>query len=258
MKNKQIKTPISLKQILLFSGLIIFVLGIVTYIVAKYTYDDADRNARESIFSNNRQLAAVTENAIDEVVNSSYLLFEAEEKIKDKSQGQLLVNSFFASNENVIFILSSSTGLKINSKTDVTDKLGSAKFEKPAKSKVEFKNFSDVIGIPSLLVSYTYGNENALKYGYVCIKTDYLAGNMNGMSFILDKDSNILINSDYSDKRNTFDIAKDYISEIEKSSLENTMKFVKDKNKDNEYFICVHKMKNDVYAVSIIFAKHIF
>lgn len=262
MKNKQIKVPISLKQILLFSGLIIFVLGFITFIVASFTYGNATRDAQVDVFNVNFQVAKNTERAIDEVVNGSHLLFEAQEESKNKLYNEKLIQSFFQSNENVIFIFGGMSGFRINPKLEdnVLNNIDTVKFEKPALSEIEFKNYSDVIGIPSLLISYAYGNENNLKYAYVCIKTDYLTESMNGSSFILDSDTNILISSDYFDNEQISEIVKNYVSEFaSQSNFDNKMEFVKDeKNKDSNYFISVNKMKNNIYSVTIIFSKFIF
>lgn len=262
MKNKQIKVPISLKQILLFSGLIIFVLGFITFIVASFTYDNATRDAQVDVFNVNFQVAKNTERAIDEVVNGSHLLFEAQEESKNKLYNEKLIQSFFQSNENVIFIFGGMSGFRINPKLEdnVLNNIDTVKFEKPALSEIEFKNYSEEIGIPSLLISYAYGNEKNLKYAYVCIKTDYLTESMNGSSFILDSDTNILISSDYFDNEQISEIVKNYVSEFaSQSNFDNKMEFVKDeKNKDSNYFISVNKMKNNIYSVTIIFSKYIF
>lgn len=262
MKNKQIKVPISLKQILLFSGLIIFVLGFITFIVASFTYGNATRDAQVDVFNDNFQVAKNTERAIDEVVNSSHLLFEAQGENKNKVYNENLVQSFFQSNENVIFIFGGMSGFRINPKLEenVLNNIDAVKFEKPSLSKIEFKNYSEEIGIPSLLISYAYGNEKNLKYAYVCIKTDYLIDSMNERSFILDSDTNILISSDYFDNEQISEIVKNYVSEFaSQSNFDNKMEFVKDeKNKDSNYFISVNKMKNNIYSVTIIFSKYIF
>lgn len=133
-----------------------------------FTYDNATREAQVDVFNVNFQVAKNTERAIDEVVNSSHLLFEAQGENKNKVYNENLVQSFFQSNENVIFIFGGMFGFRINPKLEdnVLNNIDAVKFEKPSLSKIEFKNYSEEIGIPSLLISYVYGNEKKFK---VCL-----------------------------------------------------------------------------------------
>lgn len=104
--SRKIKFPISLKQILLFSSLIILVLGVSTFLVSTLIRANDRVNAEENNHTINGRTANTIEIIFDDIVNNSFVLFDGTSKVSNNSEKQNLINNYFTSNENVIFISS--------------------------------------------------------------------------------------------------------------------------------------------------------
>ena len=120
MKDSKIKFPISLKHILLFSALIILVLGVSTFLVSTLVRGDDRRKAEENNHTINARTAETVQLTFSSVQNNSYILFDAVSKLNGKtaqnagSDSEQLVSDFFNVNRDVVFIFSPDTDLKIN------------------------------------------------------------------------------------------------------------------------------------------------
>lgn len=261
MANRQIKFPISLKQILLFSSLIILVLGVSTFLVSTLIRTDDRINAEENNHTINGRTASTIQILFDQVINNSYMLFDAESSIRDKNEYARLKEDYFNSNQNVIFVMGGNKAFELNPSYEWKEAFDACKqtlTEQGTLKEVEFKNYSEQTGISSILISYPYGPENNVQNGFVCIKTDFLSDIMstgaNNSSLLLDADANILINPDYDSKVKVFEEAKKYINELKDGKTDNTMSLVKEEGKDS-FFICVHALKNNLY-VSTTISEH--
>ena len=73
----KIKYPISLKQILLFSFLIILVLGVSTTLVSTLIRTDDKIKAEENNFALNGRTAQTVQSVFENFQNNSFVLFEA-------------------------------------------------------------------------------------------------------------------------------------------------------------------------------------
>ena len=73
----KIKFPISLKQILLFSFLIILVLGVSTALVSTLIRTDDRIKAEENNFALNGRTAQTVQSAFENIQSNSYVFFEA-------------------------------------------------------------------------------------------------------------------------------------------------------------------------------------
>ena len=122
MKDSKIKFPISLKHILLFSALIILVLGVSTFLVSTLVRGDDRRKAEDNNHTINARTAETVQLTFSSVQNNSYILFDAVSKLNGKnktaqvsaSDSELLVSDFFNVNRDVIFIFSPDTDFQIN------------------------------------------------------------------------------------------------------------------------------------------------
>ena len=73
----KIKYPISLKQIALFSFLIILVLGVSTALVSTLVRADDKIRAEENNLALNGRTAQTVRTSLDNIQGNSYVLFEA-------------------------------------------------------------------------------------------------------------------------------------------------------------------------------------
>lgn len=256
--SKNIKFPISLKQILLFSSLIILVLGVSTFLVSTLIRANDRVNAEENNHTINGRTANTIEIIFDDIVNNSFVLFDGTSKVSNDNEKEALIKNYFTSNENVIFISSEDTNLKINPKFDneLTAKVKKYIDDKKVSKEINYYNSSDELNIPSIVVSYQYGPKNAVKNGFVGLKTEFLSDLMstgaNNTTILIDSKCNILINPDFSDKNKTFLDAKEYVDMlINSENQDNAMSLVKKADKNN-YFISVHSINNNIFAVTTI------
>lgn len=262
--SKKIKFPISLKQILLFSSLIILVLGVSTFLVSTLIRANDRVNAEENNHTINGRTANTIEIIFDDIVNNSFVLFDGTSKVSNNSEKQNLINNYFTSNENVIFISSEDTNLKINPKFDneLSSKIKNYISDKKTSKEINYYNSTDDLSIPSIVVSYQYGPKNAVKNGFVGLKTEFLSDLMstgaNNTTILIDSKCNILINPDFSDKNKTFLDAKEYVDMlINSENQDNAMNLVKKADK-NSYFISVHSINNNIFAVTTISEKAVY
>lgn len=262
--SRKIKFPISLKQILLFSSLIILVLGVSTFLVSTLIRANDRVNAEENNHTINGRTANTIEIIFDDIVNNSFVLFDGTSKVSNNSEKQNLINNYFTSNENVIFISSEDTNLKINPKFDneLSSKIKNYISDKKTSKEINYYNSTDDLSIPSIVVSYQYGPKNAVKNGFVGLKTEFLSDLMstgaNNTTILIDSKCNILINPDFSDKNKTFLDAKEYVDMLNNSeNQDNTMNLVKKADK-NSYFISVHSINNNIFAVTTISEKAVY
>lgn len=256
--SRKIKFPISLKQILLFSSLIFLVLGVSTFLVSTLIRANDRVNAEENNHTINGRTANTIEIIFDDIVNNSFVLFDGTSKVLNDNEKEALIKNYFTSNEYVIFISSEDTNLKINPKFDneLSLKIKNYISDKKTSKEINYYNSTDDLNIPSIVVSYQYGPKNAVKNGFVGIKTEFLSDLMstgaNNTTILIDSKCNILINPDFSDKNKTFLDAKEYVDMlINSENQDNAMNLVKKADKNN-YFISVHSINNTIFAVTTI------
>ncbi len=260
MKNQKIKFPISLKQILLFSSLIIFVLGVSTFLVSSLIRRDDKIKAEENNHTINGRTATTIEIIFDNVINNSFVFFDSISKISDKTDINQLIDNYFKSNSNVIFISSSDFDLQVNPRYqgDYLHIFKNLVSENKNSKEVSFYNSTEVLQIPSVLISYKYGNKNSSKTAYICLQTSFISDLMstgsNNTSILVDTDCNILINPDFSDKRKTYENLKPLIAKIQSEKIDNVMNLLKEEN----LFVSVHTVKNNLFAVTTVSEKSVY
>ena len=110
----KIKFPISLKQILLFSFLIILVLGVSTTLISTLIRADDKIKAEENNFALNGRTAQTVEASFENIQNNSFVLFEAFSAVNSAAAKKELGDAFFRSNQDVLFVFSPETELLVN------------------------------------------------------------------------------------------------------------------------------------------------
>ena len=271
MKDSKIKFPISLKHILLFSALIILVLGVSTFLVSTLVRGDDRRKAEENNHTINARTAETVQLTFSSVQNNSYILFDAVSKLNGKnkttqasdSDSELLVSDFFNVNKDVIFIFSPDTDLQINpsysnENIEPDAVLNFIKSKNLESAKVY--NSNELLN-PSVVLFFKYGPSNVVKTAAVGLDTNALASLMstgsNNATLLVDDNTNVLINPDFESKDKKYAEAFELIDYINnKTDTDNTQNLIETLN--GKKFMAVHKIKNDLFVITTIPEKAVF
>jgi len=268
--NHKIKYPIALKHILLFSFLIILVLGLTTFLVSTLVRGDDKRKAEENNHTINARTAQTVQMAFSNVQKNSYTLFDAVSKLKasgDKSgkAAALLTDDFFRVNGDVVFILSPDTGFKVNPAfkgNGVTKKIADDFVQaRGGGSKVQYFNAKQILGIDSIIFTYKYGPSSAQKSAAVGLDTkalaDLMSSGANNATVLVDQKADILINPDYESPETNYSAAQALIDSIkDKENVDNAQSLVD--TEQGRKFISVHKAAENVFAVTSVSENSVF
>ncbi len=277
--DQKIKFPIALKHILLFSFLIILVLGLTTFLVSTLVRGDDRRKAEENNHTINARTAQTVQQTFTNAQKNSYILFDAFSKIKEpaKKGGQAsqevrasLIADFFRVNDDIIFVSSPDTNLKVN--PSFKEKIGGAAGQKKlsdflianksaASGKVRYFNARETLDIDSIIFTFQYGPLNAVKNAAVGVDTKALAALMssgaNNATILVDQNSAVLINPDYENEQKTYVAAQSLIDSIkDKEGVDNTQSLAE--TEDGRKFISVHKTKDNLYVITSVSENSVF
>lgn len=277
--DQKIKFPIALKHILLFSFLIILVLGLTTFLVSTLVRGDDRRKAEENNHTINARTAQTVQQTFTNAQKNSYILFDSISKLqdankKDAKQVQALrdslENDYFRVNDDIIFVSSPDTNLKVN--PSFKAKVGGAAGEKKlsdflianksaASGSVRYFNARETLDIDSIIFTFQYGPLNAVKNAAVGVDTKALAALMssgaNNATILVDQDSTVLINPDYESEQKTYVAAQSLIDSIkDKEGVDNTQSLAE--TEDGRKFISVHKTKDNLYVITSVSENSVF
>ena len=251
----KIRFPISLKQIILFSLLIILVLGVSTSLVSTMIRTDERIKAEENNLTLNGRTAQTLQSSFENIQNNSFVLFEALSKVSDSTYKNDLIQTFFKSNPDVLFLNSPETELALS----IEAKRYEAKLNSFLKNNNSdgVYNASEVFEKPALIFIYEYGPSNAVKKGMVGLDaqalSDLMSTGSNNATILLDKNANVIINPDYSSKEVKRNDLLPLIEELMINSAEtNTQKIV------DAVFTAVHQIQNDLFVVTSVSEKAVY
>ena len=251
----KIRFPISLKQIILFSLLIILVLGVSTSLVSTMIRTDERIKAEENNLTLNGRTAQTLQASFENIQNNSFVLFEALSKVSDSTYKNDLIQTFFKSNPDVLFLNSPETELALS----IEAKRYEAKLNSFLKNNNSdgVYNASEVFEKPALIFIYEYGPSNAVKKGMVGLDaqalSDLMSTGSNNATILLDKNANVIINPDYSSKEVKRNDLLPLIEELMINSAEtNTQKIV------DAVFTAVHQIQNDLFVVTSVSEKAVY
>ena len=251
----KIRFPISLKQIILFSLLIILVLGVSTSLVSTMIRTDERIKAEENNLTLNGRTAQTLQSSFENIQNNSFVLFEALSKVSDSTYKNDLIQTFFKSNPDVLFLNSPETELALS----IEAKRYEAKLNSFLKNNNSdgVYNASEFFEKPALIFIYEYGPSNAVKKGMVGLDaqslSDLMSTGSNNATILLDKNANVIINPDYSSKEVKRNDLLPLIEELMTNSAEtNTQKIV------DGVFTAVHQIQNDLFVVTSVSEKAVY
>ncbi len=263
----KIKYPISLKQILLFSFLIILVLGVSTTLVSTLIRSDDRIKAEENNLALNGRTAQTIESAFANIQNNSYVLFEAVSAITDSARKKEIADAFFRSNQDILFVYSQETGLLINPEAKAAEAEIKAFMKSPEsvaftsdKSAVEksvYFNASKIFDLPSIIFIYKYGPANAVQSGFVGWNVDSLCELMgtgsNNTTILVDEKANVLINPDFGSTKAVREDVLELITELHANTAETNTQSVLD-----GVFTAIHQIKDDLFVITTISEKSVY
>ena len=263
----KIKFPISLKQILLFSFLIILVLGVSTALVSTLIRADDKIKAEENNFALNGRTAQTVESSFENIQNNSFVLFEAFSTVDSEAGKKELGQAFFRSNQDVLFLSSEETGLLLSSSAEKFEEsirsfLSSSEAEplissKDPEQKTVYFNAEKIFDFPSVIFIYKYGPVNAVKSGIVGFNADSLCELMgtgsNNTTILVDSNARILVNPDFGSSSQVRKDVLNLVSELIKNSAETNSQTIVD-----GVFTAVHQIKDDLFVITTISEKSVY
>lgn len=188
-------------------------LGVSTSLVSTLIRADDRIKAEENYLALNSRTAQTIETAFENIKSNTYFLFEAFYAVNDSKQKAALAQSFFRSNQDVLFVSSEETGLLFNPSYEqfpqaVKDFLETPELKNVINStssqtnhKTAYFNSEKIFDTPSVVFVYKYGPSNSLHTGIVGFDVQFLTELMstgsNNASLLADSNAHILINPDF-------------------------------------------------------------
>ena len=270
MEHK-IKFPIALKHILLFSSLIILVLGLTTFLVSTLVRGNDRIKAEENNHTINARTAETVQIAFTNAQKNSYMLFDAILNRRMSKGGDAttfdarMLEDFFRVNGDIIFILSQDVGFKVNpafygngfTKKAVEDFV-KANSEGAA---VEYFNSKVILGLDSVIISYKYGPANAQKNAVLGLDTkalsDLMSEGSNNSTVLVDQKCRVLINPDYENRNENYFAAQTIINDIKNEpETDNAQNLVE--TEQGRKFISVHRTNDNLYVITSVSENSVY
>ncbi len=268
--EQKIKFPIALKHILLFSSLIILVLGLTTFLVSTLVRGNDRIKAEENNHTINARTAETIQISFTNAQKNSYMLFDAilNRRLdggKMEEFAARMLDDFFRVNGNIIFILGQDIGFKVNpafygkglTKKAVEDfvKAGSE------GAAVEYFNSKVILGLDSVIISYKYGPANDQKNAVLGLDTKALAELMsegaNNTTVLVDHKSRVLINPDYENRSENYYAAQPIIDEIKNEPETDNAQNLVETNQGRK-FISVHRTCDNLFVITSVSENSVY
>lgn len=256
----KIKYPISLKQILLFSFLIILVLGVSTFLVSTLIRTDDRIKAEENNFALNGRTAQTVQTIFEDIQNNSFVFIEAYSVIKNEKEKESLAEIFFRSNQDILFVSSAETALLLKASIiDYEDNVKDFLTEKESISftKPVYYNASSIFNIPAVILLFKYGSSDNIKTASIGISTESLSELMatgsNNSTFLIDSNAKILVNPDFdsteTERSEVLGLVKELLQNPEESNSQQVLDGV---------FTAVHQIKDDLFVITTISEQSVY
>ena len=244
-------------------------LGVSTSLVSTLIRADDRIKAEENNLALNSRTAQTVESAFENIKSNTYVLFEAFYAVNDSKQKDALAQSFFRSNQDILFVSSEETGLLFNPSAEqfsqaVKDFLKTPEFQNlinstssGAQHKTSYFNAEKIFDAPSVVFVYKYGPANNLHTGIVGYDvqslTELMSTGSNNASLLADSNAHILVNPDYGSKK----VLSEGIEVIIKELLENPSETNTQRVVDG-VFTAVHQIKDDLFAITTISERSVY
>lgn len=210
-RQQKVKFPIRFKLGIIFSGLIVVVLCVTTYMVSTLVRNDEQIKAEETNHTINGRTAVVVQTKLEAVENASKSYLDVIMLSSRKSWSDLF-DAFCIENPDTVFLWSPAAGMQVNADfssthADAEAQIGSwlsdnrneAMLEVLSVQTEHVYNVSDLFGIPILCLAFPYGmgSDEICLAGFSAndIVETMTTGSYN-TSFLIDEYGDVLIHSD--------------------------------------------------------------
>ncbi|MCQ2592179.1 MAG: adenylate/guanylate cyclase domain-containing protein [Treponema sp.] len=279
VKARKVTFPISTKLVLIFSVLVILVLGITTYMVSTLVRNDNQVKAEENNHTLNGRTAETVQQTFQNVQNNANGFLNTLLLIKDsenyQSEMDLLFGDFIERNPSVVFLYTSDIGMKMSSAFESAHSQAGTQFinwlkinsdieEKVLNGEILVKNISFISNSPVVCVMFPHYNSYIEKTDFVTVafSVDQLISLMStgsyNMTFLLNKDGEVLIHSDEQMMLNNTDLSYlEIVRTIKTSDNQNSQKLLPDE-KGDRWFYAYHKIIGDMVVVTCVSENDVF
>jgi len=275
-KKQKVKFSISFKLILIFSVLVIVVLGVTTYMVSTMVRSDEQVKAEENNHTINSRTAETVSNSFVAVQNNAsgllnmYLLLPVAEQEKE---GSVLFADYCKRNSDTVFVRGPGMGFKMNADFEKQHQGTSTKaqdwllrngelVERIKKGSVEIVNVSSVFKTPVLCIFFPYVLNNSNDFACVAFKADTLSSLMStgsyNTSFLINKEGSLLIHPDYEQMIAGGSYAGlAAVQDMMNSGLDNSQTLFPDGNGE-KWFYAYHRIAGGMLVVTCVSENDVF
>lgn len=264
-KKQKVKYPIGMKLVVLFTVLVVLVLGLSTAIVVYMVSRDSKVKAEDS----NNTLNVVTSEAVQSLIvanqNNTLGFFNEVVLSRNKNAEKEMFEDFCVRNNDILFIQSPVTGLKVSPKAalDKADcekdfdhylKTNTFKISQARDGVVAVLNMSDVLDQPALCVLFPYelnGKKDYAAVGFNAAKVvDLMTNSGMNTSFLMTRSGEVLLssNNENSEGRGYIDAAT-YV--IQNAVFDESQVLAED-NDDTAWYVAYKKLAGGMYSVTVI------
>lgn len=277
MSKQRVKVPISFKLVMIFSILVIVVLGVTTYMVSTLVRNDEQQKAEENNLTINSRTAETIQTLIlnEQADSTGYL--NSLQMIKSDSffdsKRDAVFNDYCVRNSDTIFIYSDQFGLQFNKDFEKLHEQAKEKAENWLKENAEAKeqalsgvvkilNLSQVFNKPSLCILYPYTSTDGNTLAAISFETtkfsDIMSTGANNTTFLINKNGDILIHSDFELVLKNENLSNlKAVKEIFQNPSDNSQNLYPD-DKGENWFYAHHKIVGDMYVITAISEKNVF
>lgn len=266
-KQQKVKFPIRFKLGIIFSGLIVLVLCVTTYMVSTLVRSDERVKAEETNHTINGRTAVVIQSMFSSVEKSarSYLDLLP---LSQKKNWNSLFEAYCSENPDSVFVWSSVTGLQVNPAFSqkhadaesvlsdwVSENQGSVRSSVLSNKTDEVYSLSSLFNMPLLCVAFPYVSDGTASCALAAFSADELVETMTtgsyNTSFLLTGDGDIVIHSDLEKNisgGNMSDLP--VVSQAFSGTSQNVQLLGIDENGDNCFFAFYHLESGNLWVVT--------
>jgi len=264
-KKLKVKYPIGMKLVALFTILVVLVLGLSTAIVVMMVSNDSKVKAEDS----NNTLNLVTSEAVQSMIvsNQNNVLGFFNEVIlsRNKDAEKEMFEDFCVRNNDILFIQSPVTGLKVSPKA-VLDKPDCEKdfdlflrmnffhVNQAKKGLVSILNMKDVTSQNGLCILFPYevnGEKDYAAVGFNAAKVvDIMTNSGINTSFLMGSDGYVLLssNNENSEGRGYIDAA----SKVIKNAMYDESQILVQDEEGKAWYVAYKKLAGGMYSVTVV------
>lgn len=276
-KQKKVKVPIHLKLETIFSLLLIVALGAAIFMVATFVRNDERQKAEDNNLTINERTAKSINTAIQaeqinavDLLNALHLIPE-----DDEETANFLFKDYCDHSSHILFVKSEKTGIKCDEKQltaypdlaeTVARWLDSSEVKMLEANVIsgtsEVLNASGIIHAPALCILFPFTVNGKKEAAAVAFKSDSLTELLtigsNNSTFIVNKEGEVLIHSDYDKMVKGENLSfLPAVQEFANTDSSDTQKLFPDENGENWYY-ANQKIIGDMLVITSVSEKQIF